>query len=165
MSTMEYTALGVTALIFLIGLVSSLLPVIPGSLIVWGGILVHRLWMGEDSVSWTIVLLTGFVTLIGQLADFVLGLWGARRFGATWKGALGAFIGAFVGFFLPPPLFWLIVGPIIGAVIGELAAGRSFRDGGKAGIGTIVGGIVAFAFKFGLSVCVIAVFAISLYSN
>ena len=165
MSTIEYTALGVTCLIFLIGLGSSLLPVIPGSLIVWSGILLHRLWMGEDSVSWTIVLLTGFVTLIGQLADFVLGLWGARRFGATWKGALGAFIGAFIGFFLPPPLFWLIVGPIIGAVVGELAAGRSFRDGGKAGIGTILGGILAFAFKFGLSVCVIAVFAISLLSN
>lgn len=165
MSSIEYTALGVTSIIFLIGLCGSLLPVIPGSLIVWSGILLHRLWLGEDSVSWMIVLLTGLLTLIGQLADLVLGLWGARRFGASWKGALGALIGACVGFFLPPPLLWLIVGPVIGAVAGELVAGRSLRDGGKAGIGTIVGGILAFALKFGISVCVIAVFAITMLND
>ena len=165
MSSIEHTALGVTSIIFLIGLCGSLLPVIPGSLIVWSGILLHRLWLGEDSVSWMIVLLTGLLTLIGQLADLVLGLWGARRFGASWKGALGALIGACVGFFLPPPLLWLIVGPVIGAVAGELVAGRSLRDGGKAGIGTIVGGILAFALKFGISVCVIAVFTITMLND
>ena len=55
------------------------------------------------------------------------------------------------------------MGPILGAVIGELAAGRSFRDGGKAGIGTVVGGILAFALKFGISVCVIALFFLDLF--
>jgi uncharacterized protein YqgC (DUF456 family) len=156
---MEWNALAVSSLIFLIGLAGSLLPVVPGSFIVWLGVLVHRLWMGaEASVSWQIVIITGVLTLLGLLADFVMGVWGARRFGASWKGAVGAFVGAFVGFFIPPPLFWLIVGPIVGAIIGELAAGRSFRDGGKAGIGTVVGGIVAFALKFGISVCVIAIF-------
>ncbi|WPJ97304.1 DUF456 domain-containing protein [Coraliomargarita algicola] len=164
MTAMEYTALGVSVLIFMIGLAGSLLPVVPGSLIVWLGVIVHRLWMGaEDSVTWKIVILGGVLTLLGQLADFVMGVWGARRFGATWKGAVGAFVGAFVGFFIPPPLFWLIVGPILGAVIGELAAGRSFRDGGKAGIGTVVGGILAFALKFGISVCVICLFFLDLF--
>ncbi|MGJ8649271.1 MAG: DUF456 domain-containing protein [Opitutaceae bacterium] len=159
MTWIEYTALGVTTLIFMLGLAGSLLPVVPGSLIVWLGVLTHRLWMGADaSVTWKIVILTGIITCIGLLADFVMGVWGARRFGASWKGAAGAFIGAFVGFFIPPPLFWLIVGPVIGAIIGEMVAGRSFRDGGKAGIGTVVGGILAFALKFGLSVCVIALF-------
>ena len=159
MTWIEYTALAVTSLIFLIGLVGSLLPVVPGSLIVWFGVVVHRVWMGpEDSVTWKIVIITGVIMLVGQLADFFMGIWGARKFGATWKGAVGAFVGALVGFFVPPPLFWLIVGPIIGAIIGELAAGRSLRDGGKAGIGTVIGGIVAFALKFGLSACVIALF-------
>lgn len=161
MNGIEYIALGVTLLIFMVGLCASLIPVVPGNLIVWLGVLLHRLWMGpEDSVTLKIVILTGIIMLVGQVSDFVLGVWGARKFGASWKGAVGAFIGAFVGFVLPPPLFWLIVGPVIGAIIGELAAGRSFRAGGKASIGTIVGGIVAFALKFGLSVCVIALFVI-----
>jgi uncharacterized protein YqgC (DUF456 family) len=163
MSWIEYSALGVTSLIFLIGLATSILPVVPGSLIVWLGIIVHKLWMGDASVSWKIVFITGALTLIGLLADLVMGVWGARRFGASWKGALGAFIGAFVGFFIPPPLFWLIVGPIIGAIAGELIAGRSFRDGGKAGVGTVIGSIVAFAVKFGLSICVAALFYLGLF--
>lgn len=164
MTAMEYTALGVCSVIFMLGLAGSLLPVVPGALIVWLGVITHRLWMGaEDSVTWKIVMIAGVLTLIGQVADFVMGVWGARRFGASWKGAVGAFVGAFVGFFIPPPLFWLIVGPILGAVIGELAAGRTFRDGGKAGIGTVIGGILAFALKFGISVCVIALFFLDLF--
>jgi uncharacterized protein YqgC (DUF456 family) len=164
MTAMEYTALGVSSLIFMIGLAGSLLPVVPGTLIVWVGVIVHRVWMGVDaSVTWQIVILTGILTLLAQIADFIMGVWGARRFGASWKGAAGALAGAFVGFLIPPPLFWLIVGPIAGAIIGELAAGRSFRDGGKAGIGTLVGGILAFALKMGVSVCVIALFFFDLF--
>lgn len=162
MTWIEYTALGVTSLIFLIGLVCSLLPVVPGSLIVWVGVLVHKLWLGDDSVSWKIVIITGLLMLVGQVADIVMGVWGARKFGATWKGAVGALVGAVVGFFIPPPLFWLIVGPVIGAIIGELAAGRTLKAGGKAGFGTVVGSVVAFALKFGLSVCVVSLFFLGL---
>jgi uncharacterized protein YqgC (DUF456 family) len=164
MSGIEYTALSLTCLIFLIGLVTSLLPVVPGSVIVWLGVITHRLWLGaDDSVSWKIVVFTGLLTLIGLLGDLILGLWGARKFGASWKGAAGALGGAFVGFFLPPPLFWLVVGPILGAILGELAAGRTFREGGRAGLGAVIGGIVAFALKFGISVCVIALFLLDLF--
>lgn len=163
MTWVEYSALGVTTFIFLIGIAFTLLPVIPGNLLVWAGVLAHKLWLGDDSVTWKFVILAGILTLIGQVADLVLGVWGARRFGATWKGAVGAFLGAFIGFFIPPPLFWLIVGPVIGAIVGELASGRSLRDGGRAGIGTILGGIVGFAFKFGLSVCVAISFYVMLF--
>ena len=162
MTWIEYTALSVTSLIFLIGLATSLFPVVPGSLIVWSGVIIHKLWMGDASVAWKIVIITGIITLSGQLADFVLGVWGARKFGASWKGTVGALLGAFIGFFLPPPLLWLIIGPVIGAIIGELLAGRSFKAGSQAGFGTVIGGIVAFAFKFGLSVCVVAIFFLAL---
>ena len=164
MTGMEWITLSVATLIFMFGLVGSLLPVVPGSFIVWLGVIVHRLWMGADaSVTWKIVILTGILTLFGQIVDFLMGIWGARKFGASWKGAVGAFVGAFVGFFVPPPLFWLIVGPIAGAVVGELAAGRTFREGGKAGVGTVVGGIIAFALKFGISMCVISLFFFDLF--
>ena len=164
MTGMEWITLSVATLIFMVGLVGSLLPVVPGSFIVWLGVIMHRLWMGADaSVTWKIVILTGILTLFGQIVDFLMGIWGARKFGASWKGAVGAFVGAFVGFLVPPPLFWLIVGPIAGAVVGELAAGRTFREGGKAGVGTVVGGIIAFALKFGISMCVIALFFFDLF--
>jgi uncharacterized protein YqgC (DUF456 family) len=164
MTAMEYTALGICSVIFILGLLGSLLPIAPGTLIVWVGVITHRLWIGpEDSVTWKIVIIAGVLMLIGQVAEFVLSAWGARKFGASWKGAVGALIGAFIGFFIPPPLFWLILGPILGAVVGELAAGRSFQAGGKAGIGTVIGSILAFALNFGISVCVIALFFLDLF--
>jgi uncharacterized protein YqgC (DUF456 family) len=165
MNWIELSALAVTALIFLIGLVTSLLPVVPGNFIVWVGVIAHKLWMGDASVSWKIVLITGILTLIGQAGDLFLGIWGARKFGASWKGAVGALLGAGIGFFLPPPLFWLIVGPIIGAVVGEVYAGRTWKDGSRAGLGTLIGGAVAFGVKFGLSVCVVGIFLVSFFAN
>jgi uncharacterized protein YqgC (DUF456 family) len=163
MNWIEITALCVCSLLFLIGLVTAVLPVVPGNWIVWAGVLVHKLWLGEASVGWDIVAITGVITLFGQLGDLILGIWGARRFGASWKGAVGALIGALIGFFLPPPLFWLIVGPVVGAILGELYAGRTWQDGSRAGLGTIVGGAVAFAFKFGLSICVVGIFLLGLF--
>jgi uncharacterized protein YqgC (DUF456 family) len=159
MSWVQYSALIVTTLIFIIGIVSTLIPVIPGTFITWLGILVHKLWMGDLSVSWKLVIITGILTLLVQVVDFFLGILGARYFGATWKGMVGAFLGALVGFFVPPPLFWLIFGPIIGAILGEFMAGRGLVQGSKAGIGTVVGGIAGFALKMGLSVCI----AVSFY--
>jgi len=68
----EYLALGTTGLLFAIGLATSLLPVMPGNFIVWAGVLVHKLWLGDASVSWNVVLLTGAITLIGQLGDLFI---------------------------------------------------------------------------------------------
>ena len=99
MTWIESSALGLSCIIFMIGLVCALLPVIPGSLIVWLGVLVHKLWLGDASVSWQIVIFTAVLTLIGQIAELVMGVWGARRFGASWKGTLGALLGALIGFF------------------------------------------------------------------
>lgn len=163
MTWIDITAHGVIALIFIAGIVTSLLPVIPGNVIIWLGVLTHQLWMGDASVGWKIVMLTGIITIFGLFGDVILGYWGAKKFGATWKGATGALLGACIGFFLPPPLIWLIFGPIIGAVAGELIAGRTLIAGSKAGIGTIIGTALAFALKFGLSVCVVAIFYLSLF--
>jgi uncharacterized protein YqgC (DUF456 family) len=163
MTALEYTALGISSLVFLIGLAGSFLPIVPGSLIVWIGVIVHKLWIADGSVTWLVVVITGVLMGIGQLADIYMGIWGARKFGASWKGAVGAFLGALIGFFIPPPIFWLIVGPIVGAIVGELVAGRSFGAGSKAGIGTVVGGILAFALKFGISLSVIFLFFLDLF--
>ncbi len=101
MTWIEYTALSISSLIFLLGLASSLLPVVPGSLIVWSGVIIHKLWLGDASVSWKVVIITGLITLVAQATDFLMSVWGARKFGASCKGAVGALLGAFIGFFLP----------------------------------------------------------------
>lgn len=155
-------ALMLSCLCFAIGLLGSLLPIIPGNLIVWIGILSHRLWLGEASVSWLLVGTTGFLTLAALLADGLLGLWGAKRFGASRNGLIGALIGALIGLCIPPPLLWLILGPLLGAIIGELSSGKNLAAGSKAGLGALLGSFLAFFVKLAISLGCIAVFFLAL---
>jgi uncharacterized protein len=156
--TLTGMPLVVTGIIFFIGFLSTFLPILPGNAIVWLGILIHKLWVHENSVSWSVVIVTGILMIIAMLLDWVCTLWGARKFGASWRGALGALIGGFVGIFTPPPLVWVILGPVIGAVIAELLSGRALREATKAGIGTIIGSFISFLLKI-----TIASFSIGLF--
>jgi uncharacterized protein YqgC (DUF456 family) len=161
----DTSALLLSCLCFVVGLLGSFLPIIPGNLIVWLGILSHRLWLGEASVSWLLVCTTGFLTLSALLADCLLGLWGAKRFGASKNGLIGALIGAIIGLFIPPPLLWLILGPLLGAIVGELTAGKSLTSGSKAGLGALLGSLLAFIVKFALSLGCIVAFFLALQFN
>lgn len=145
-----------TASIVLFGLMGSLLPIIPGTVIIWAGVLLHKILMPE-AFGWGTVIVLGVLMLIAQLLDYVCSYYGAKRFGATWKGGLGAFLGVFIGPIVLSPipgigiLAGLFLGPVIGAVLGEMAAGRDLRAGGRAGMGTVVGGLAAFVLKFGIA--------------
>ncbi len=154
---METFSLVVVSLFFLAGLIGSFVPVIPGSLLIWIGILVHKLWMGPESVSWSFVGWAACAVLLAQALDLLCTWWGARRFGASWRGALGAVLGGVVGV-LTLGFIGLVLGPVVGAVIAELLSDRSLRDAGRAGLGTVVGGITAFVLKFGISCAIIVAF-------
>ena len=152
----------VASVLFFIGLLGCLIPVIPGPLLVWLGVLVHKLWIPEQSVSWTFVAIAAGLTLLAQIVDWLCTWWGTQKFGGTWRGGLGAGLGAIIGIFLPPPLLWILLGPIIGAILGELLGGFSWRQAGKAGLGTIVGGLVAYIFKLGITCGLILFFFLSI---
>lgn len=149
------TVLGniLVVLLFAIGLVGSFLPLFPGGVVIWGGILLHKLWFGADSVSWAFVVWAAVAVVVSQLLDAACTWWGARRFGASWRGALGAVLGGVVGVFTFPwlNLLGLVLGPLAGAVLAELLSDRSLREAGRAGIGTVVGGLAAFVIRIGIS--------------
>jgi len=149
-------ALVVTTLLFMVGLAGTILPIMPGGLLVWVGIIIYKLWMGDGAAPpWWFVFTSGGLVLMSYLFDIVSGAWGVKKFGGTWRGAVGALIGGFVGFFIPPPIVWLIIGPVIGAIIGELIGGSKIHQAGKAGVGTVAGAIVGAIAKF--SVCVFVI--------
>ena len=160
----EQVALSLAIFFFAVGLAASFLPVLPGSVIAWVGIVIHKLWLWEESVSWTFFAVATVLVVLAQVVDLVFTYWGARRFGATWRGGVGAVFGGISGmiFFSLPGL---ILGPIVGAVAGELLGGRRLKAAGKAGVGTIVGGIVAFFFKLLVTLIVIGGFFLYLLST
>ena len=141
-----------------LGMLSTFIPILPGTFIAWLGVFLHKLvLMDESSIPWTFVFAAAALTLLAQLLDILLTWWGARRFGASWVGAAGAILGGTVGtlFFSLPGL---ILGPVIGAIAFEILNDRSFREAGRAGFGTIVGGLAAFGLKFAFTLIIVGGF-------
>lgn len=140
----------IASLLIGFGILGTLLPVLPGTVFAFIGITLHKVLLGDASVSWSFVLVALLITILSVMIDIWCTWWGARRFGATWLGAMGAVMGALIGFlFFSLP--GLIIGPFAGAVIFELLANRTGSDATRAGIGTIVGSFVAMILKLGLT--------------
>lgn len=159
--TVSNLALLIAVTLFAIGFISSFLPIVPGNVIVWLGIVIHKLMLGDESVTWVFFWTATFIAILAQVLDYLCTYWGARRFGATWQGAVGGIAGGIVGVILLN-LPGLIIGPIVGTAMVELFRSRNLRQAGRAGVGTVVGGFVAFVAKFALTCILIAGFFFSL---
>ena len=157
MPTAEGLALAIATFLFLFGFASSFLPVLSGTFFVWLGIFIHKIWLGDASVPWTFFWIATAIALFCQILDPVCAYLGAKKFGATWRGGLGAVLGGIVGvvFF---NLAGLVIGPLIGAFLFELLKNRNVKEAGKAGAGAIVGGLAAFALKLVFNCFMIAGF-------
>lgn len=109
----------VLGLCTIIGLVGSILPGVPGGGLIWGGVLVFAIWTKGEWLSWPTVVVVGILSLIGGIGQYFISGYGAKKFGATKWGAVGAFVGFIVGGIVFPPLGCLI-GAFVGAVAVEL---------------------------------------------
>lgn len=148
----------------LLAAIGAFLPVLPGPLLSFAAILVFKLVFPESGVGWLNVWICGFLAAFAQLADIFMSWLGAKKFGATWRGGLGAFIGVFVGIFLPPPIFWIFVAPLAGAFLGEWLGGANIKESGKAGLGAFVGALVASMIKFLIVVYMAAAFTVEVFN-
>ena len=147
----------VAVLLFAIGLIGTVLPVFPGTVIILGGALLHRFMLGpERSVSWATIIVLVLLTVGSYALDFLSGYFGARFFGATKWGMFGALLGAVIGIFFG--LVGLFVGPVIGAVAGEFVAGKRMVDAGRAGWGSLLGNLAAMMGKLFIALLMIVIF-------
>ena len=148
--------LGIAFLV--ISIIGSLLPVIPGPPIGFAGMFLLRFssFVEESRAEWYDNLLWtfAFITVIVTVLDYIVPVWGAKRFGGSRAGMLGAGIGVIAGIFFAP--VGLIIMPFLGAVIGEMAAGRDNRTSLRAGFGSFIGFLTGVVMK--LIVCFLMAF-------
>lgn len=146
-----------TIFLMVAGLVGTVLPLVPGAILILIGAAVNHFAIG--SVGWgTLVVLT-LLTILTQVLDFASGAAGAKWFGATRWGALGGILGAVVGLFFGLP--GLFVGPLMGAIIGELIGGKGLLPAGKSGWGTFLGTTAGLIGKLAIAVSMIGWFTIA----
>ena len=147
----------VTVTLFAGGLIGTVLPVFPGTIIILAGALLHRMMLGpEKSVGWGTITVLVLLAAASYALDFLSGYFGARYFGATKWGMFGAVVGALIGVFFG--IAGLFLGPVIGAVAGEFIAGKRMIDAGRAGWGSLLGNLGAMVGKLFIALVMISIF-------
>ena len=152
-----------TIVLFAVGLIGTIAPVLPGTTIILVAVIVHRIMLGpEKSIGWRTIIVLVLLTLLTYALDVLAGYFGAKYFGATKWGTFGAILGAIVGLFFG--LIGLFVGPVVGAIIGEVIAGKRMIDAGLAGWGSLLGNIAAMLAKLIIALAMISIFLINVPS-
>jgi hypothetical protein len=139
-----------------VGLAGTLLPGLPGTPLVFGGLLLAA-WADDfQTVGVGTVILLALLTIIAFGVDFVASSLGARRAGAGREALIGAALGTLIGVFFGFP--GIVFGPFVGAVIGEFLARRSLEQAGRAGLGTWIGFILGTGVKLVLAFAMVGIF-------
>jgi uncharacterized protein YqgC (DUF456 family) len=139
-----------------VGLAGTVLPVIPGALLIFAGLFLAAWADGFARVGTVALVIIGVLGGLSFAADFVATLLGAKRVGASPQALVGATLGGIVGIFLGLP--GLILGPFGGAVLGELIARRRVGQAARVGLGTWLGLAAAAVAKVVLAFMMIATF-------
>ena len=159
--TDTHTLLHVLAgLLIVVGLLGTVLPVLPGLPVMFAGMLLAAWNDGFQRIGTGTLVVLGVLTAVSIAVDGAASIVGAQRGGASSLALGGAACGGLAGVFFGLP--GLLLGPFLGAVGGEMADGRSRRDALKVGAGTWVGIAVGAALKVALAFAMLGVFAVAL---
>ncbi len=139
--------IGVLVLV-LVGLAGTALPALPGPILVAAGLLLGAWIDGFERVGLLPLVTIGVLTGLCYAADLAATALGAKRVGASPRAAWGAALGMLVGMFFG--LVGLVLGPFVGAVLGEYSVRRNLDQASRAGLGAWLGIVLGLAAKMGL---------------
>lgn len=132
------------------GIAGCLLPLVPGPPLAYIGLLVLQL-RTESPFSLDFLLLWAGLVAVVTLLDYVIPVYGTKKFGGTQAGVWGCTLGLLVGFWLGP--LGIIIGPFAGAFVGEWMADRNSEKALRAAFGSFIGFLAGTILK--LVVCCI----------
>ncbi len=154
----------ITLSLLLVGLIGCVAPVLPGPPIIFVAAVAHRLMLGaEDSgLAWWSFLILGAMVAVVQVIEILSGAAGAKWFGGTKWGALGALVGGLAGLFFMP--IGLLAGPLVGAYGFEMAfAKKESNPAMVSGMGSVAGTLIGMVVKVFFGVLMIAWFLLDVF--
>ena len=136
-------------ILLVIGLVSCVLPPLPGPPIAYIALLIARFGLDkQDEIPLWLLITYGVFIVIVLIIDNFIPVWSTKKFGGTKAGIRGCFIGIVVGIiFAPFGGISIIICPFLGAMIGELIDGQEFSLAIKSGIGSFIGFLLTSGIK------------------
>jgi len=152
----------VCSVLMVVGLLGVVLPILPGIPLAWLGLFIYAIGTGFERISIATVVVFSILTILALLLDFLAPMLGAKKYRASKLGVFGAFLGFTVGIFVLG--FWgIILGPFIGALLGELIAGRRPRQALSSAFGTFLGFVAGTLFKIIVILVMAGFFIASLF--
>lgn len=141
---MDVFLLVLGSLLMLLGLAGCVLPFLPGPPLCYVALLIQQLQTNAPYTTRFLVI-WAVVTVVVTLLDYVIPIYGTKKYGGTKYGMWGCVIGLIAGLWLGP--VGIIVGPFVGAFIGELVANSSSEQALRAAFGSFLGFLVGTLLK------------------
>jgi uncharacterized protein YqgC (DUF456 family) len=160
---MDILLIIISLLFMVLGIAGSFLPILPGPLTSWLGLLILH-FTSVVPMNKSFLMITFSVALAIWFLDYIIPVIGTKRFGGSKTGVIGTSIGLFVGLIAPIP-GGIIIGPFWGALIGELLNKSNFKNALKAAFGSFLGFITSTFLKFIVSIIYFGFFLLKLFDN
>ncbi|MGH8671832.1 MAG: DUF456 domain-containing protein [Burkholderiales bacterium] len=157
-ATLEAALIWALALVLVaIGTAGAVIPAVPGAPLVFIGLLLAA-WIDDyQKVGFVVLAVLGILTVFSLAVDLLAPVLGAKRTGASRGAVLGASVGTLIGLLFG--FAGLVLGPFIGAVIGDYRSRRDLAQAGMTGLGAWLGLVIAMALKLGVTFAMLGVFA------
>ena len=145
----------VAGVLMIMAFIGCIVPALPGPILGYAGMwLIHI--TNRIEFSMRDLFIAGLITIAAIVLDYIVPAWCTKRFGGSKKGVWGSIIGLIVGMFFSPIPFGFLWGPFVGAVVGELIAGKDHWESLRSGMGSFVG----FILSTGLKIAVVVAFCV-----
>ena len=135
----------ISGILLIVGIIGCILPVIPGPAISFSSLLLLQLKSTPPFTS-ELLIWFGVIMIIVTALDYIVPAYGTKKLGGSKSGIRGSIVGLVLGIFFFPPIGF-IIGPFIGAVVGELMIGKSSNVAFRSGLGSFIGFLTSTLLK------------------
>ncbi|RKP56313.1 DUF456 family protein [Cohnella endophytica] len=147
------------AALFAVGLAGAVVPILPGALAIYAAFFVYGWFFSFKPFGFWFWSIETVIVLILFVADYMVTAWGVKKYGGSRASVVGSTIGILIGPFVIPA-FGLLIGPLAGAILGELIHGSSMKRSLAVGWGSMVGLLASTVVKIFTHLGMIALFVI-----
>ncbi len=159
---MNILALVLSVILFIIGLIGTILPALPGPIVIYFGMLLYGIMTGFASLDVFFYIIEAIVLIIIFLSDYFSAAIGTKKFGGNKYTAYGAIIGTIIALIFLGPL-GIVIGPFLGVIAVEFLRGTELKQAIRSGFGALVGALGGMLFKIGAEILMIIYFAIKIF--